>query len=384
MKITQIELFKVRPRWLFVKISTDEGISGWGEPVLEGRADACRAAVEEMKPFLVGEDPRCIEKHFQRLYRGGFYRGGGIQMSAISGVEQALWDIKGRYHGMPVHQFLGGPARDRIKVYGWIGGDERDADRAVQDARLRLKQGFRALKMTVIGRCPRIGAYPDIDQAVEQLAAVRSEVGPGIDIAVDFHGRVHKSMAKVLVKALEEFSPLFYEEPVLPEHNDFLGELSRHTAIPIATGERVFTRWGFKDLIAQGVVDIIQPDLSHAGGILETRKIAAMAEAYDIAVAPHCPLGPLATASALHLDTCTPNAVIQETSLLMQYNQDVDLLDYVKNKDMFAVRDGYMAVPTGDGLGVEVDEEKVREADREGHDWQPPQWTHDDGGVAEW
>ena len=192
-------------------------------------------------------------------------------------------------------------------------------------------------------------------------------------------------MAKTLVKAMEPYRPLFYEEPLLPEHLDFLPELARHTTVPLATGERLYGRWDYKQLITQGTIDIVQPDLSHTGGIWEGRKIAALAEAYDIGVAPHCPLGPLALASSLQLDACTPNFVIQETSLKMQYNESGDLLDYVKNKDVFAVKDSYIDLPKLPGLGVEVDEEAVIEADKEGFDWaQPNSWHYEDGSIAEW
>ena len=383
MKITSLTLYKVKPRWVFLKVDTDEDLSGWGEPILEGRPNASIAMVKELERQLIGEDPRQIERLFQQLYRGGFYRGGEIQMSAISGIEQALWDIKGKAMGVPVYELMGGPVRDKIKAYAWVGGD--DPEKADQDAKKRLKQGFQNLKMNATGPCERIGDYQEIDAAVDRLARVRAIVGDKVGIAVDFHGRVHKSMAKTLVKAMEPYRPLFYEEPLLPEHLDFLPELARHTTVPLATGERLYGRWDYKQLITQGTIDIVQPDLSHTGGIWEGRKIAAMAEAYDIGVAPHCPLGPLALASSLQLDACTPNFVIQETSLKMQYNESGDLLDYVKNKDVFAVKDSYIDLPKLPGLGVEVDEEAVIEADKEGFDWaQPNSWHYEDGSIAEW
>ncbi len=381
MKITALTLYRVKPRWIFLKIDTDEGLVGWGEPILESRPETSVAAVKEMEPFLIGKDPSRIEHIFQTMYRGTFYRGGPILMSAISGIEQALWDIRGKALGLPVYEILGGAVRDKIKAYAWIGGDH--PTNVEEDAKGRLEQGFRNVKMNATNACERIGDYSEIDDAVERLAAVREIVGKDVGIGLDFHGRVHKSMAKTLVKELEPYRPMFYEEPLLPEHLDFLPELSRHTSIPLATGERLYGRWGYKELITQGLIDLIQPDLSHVGGIWEARKVAAMAEAYDMGVAPHCPLGPLALASSMQLDACTPNFVIQEMSLKMQYNIGGDLADYVKNKDVFAINDGYLNLPTLPGLGIEIDEDAVIEADKEGITWSPRNWRHADGSVAE-
>ncbi|BDG59132.1 galactonate dehydratase [Caldinitratiruptor microaerophilus] len=382
MKITRMELFKVPPRWLFLKVETDEGITGWGEPVVEGRADTVLAAVKELAGYLVGKDPLRIEDHWQVMYRGGFYRGGPVLMSAIAGIDQALWDIKGKYHGAPVYELLGGPCRDRIRVYNWIGGD-RPADVAEQ-ARRQVEAGLTAIKMNGTEEMHYIDSLEKVEAAVRRLAAVREAVGKGVDIAVDFHGRVHRAMAKVLAKELEPYRPMFIEEPVLPEHPEALREVARHTTIPIATGERLFSRWDFKGLLAGGAVDIIQPDLSHAGGITEVRKIAAMAEAYDVALAPHCPLGPIALAACLQVDACSPNAFIQEQSLGIHYNRGADLLDYLADPGVFRYKDGYVELPKGPGLGIEIDEAKVREAARTGHDWHNPVWRNADGTVAEW
>jgi len=382
MKITKLELFQVPPRWLFLKIETDEGISGWGEPVVEGKADTVRTAVEEMADFLIGRDPMRIEDLFQVLYRGGFYRGGPILTSAISGIEQALWDIKGKFYNAPIYELLGGACRDRTRVYSWIGGD-RPSD-VGESAKRQAAAGFTAVKMNATEEMHYIDSFAKVEAAVARIAAVREAVGNEIGIGIDFHGRVHKSMAKVLVKELEPYRPMFIEEPVLPENNEALREIAKYTSCPIATGERMYTRWGFKELLIQGVVDIIQPDLSHAGGILETRKIAAMAEAFDVAVAPHCPLGPIALAACLQLDTCSPNAFIQEQSLGIHYNQGSDLLDYLKDPSVFAYKDGFVGNLTGPGLGIEVNEEKVREMAAIGHRWRNPVWRQEDGTVAEW
>ena len=382
MKILSLELFKVPPRWLFLKVSTDEGIAGWGEPIVEGRAETVRTAVEEMSGYLVGKDPFRIEDHFQVLYRGGFYRGGPVLTSALSGIEQALWDIKGRALGVPAYELLGGAAREKMRVYNWIGGD-RPAD-AAESAKEQRAAGFTAVKMNATEELDYVDSPVKIDAAVARIAAVREAGGPELGIGIDFHGRVHKGMAKTLARELEPYRPMFIEEPVLPGNEEALREVARHTTTPIALGERLYTRWDFKRVLVGGYVDIVQPDLSHAGGILETRKIAAMAEAFDVAVATHCPLGPIALAASLQLDACTPNAIIQEQSLGIHYNRDSDLLDYLVDEDVFAYQDGYVAIPVGPGLGIEIDEEKVREAARTGHDWRNPVWRNADGAFAEW
>lgn len=382
MKIDRMELFKVPPRWLFLKITTDDGVAGWGEPIVEGRAATVAAAVEEMSDYLIGQEAGHIEDIWQVLYRGGFYRGGPVLMSAISGIDQALWDIKGKALGVPIYDLLGGPVRDRMKVYAWIGGDRPAA--AAESAKEKVEQGYSALKMNGTADVEWIDSAAKIEEAAARVAAVREAVGPGVGIGVDFHGRVHKGMAKVLMKELEPSKPMFVEEPVLPENNEALVELARHSCIPIATGERMFTRWAFKPLLASGAVDIVQPDISHTGGISELRKIAAMAEAYDVAVAPHCPLGPITLAASLQVDFCTPNALIQEQSLGIHYNQGSDLLDYLVNPGVFQYHDGYVDRMTAPGLGIEIDEDKVREAAKTGHRWRNPVWRNADGSVTEW
>jgi len=382
MKITGFELFKVPPRWLFLKITTDEGVSGWGEPVVEGRAETVRAAVDELSGYLIGKDPFRIEDHFQVMYRSGFYRGGPILTSAISGVEQALWDIKGKALGVPVYELLGGAARDTIRIYSWVGGDRPDDIAAQVTAQKAL--GMTAVKMNATEELHFIDSFGKVEAAVSRIAAAREAGGADFGIGIDFHGRVHKSMAKIIAKELEPYRPMFIEEPVLPENNEALREIARHTTVPIAIGERMYTRWGFKQALADGYVDIIQPDLSHAGGILEVRKIAAMAEAYDVAVAPHCPLGPIALAASLQLDACTPNAFIQEQSLGIHYNVSNDLLDYLTDPSVFAQERGEIALLTGPGLGITVNEERVRELAAIGHDWKNPVWRNADGTVAEW
>lgn len=382
MKITSLELFTVPPRWLFLKLSTDEGIAGWGEPIVEGRAATVAAAVEEMADYLVGRDPRRVEDLWQTLYRGGFYRGGPILMSAISGIEQACWDVKGKALGAPVHELLGGPVRERMRVYAWIGGDD-PADVAAAAAE-KVQAGYTAVKLNGTGAMEWVDSLDRVREAAERLEAVRGAVGSSVGVGVDFHGRVHAAMARRLLRALEPFGPMFVEEPVLPENNELLPELAALTGIPIATGERMYSRWDFKRLFAVGGAHIIQPDVSHAGGILETRKIAAMAEAHDVAVAPHCPLGPIALAACLQVDFCTPNAFIQEQSLGIHYNQGSDLLDYLEDPSVFHYGEGYVERLEGPGLGVTVDEERVRAAALTGHRWRNPVWRSPDGNVTEW
>ncbi|MBR2687666.1 MAG: galactonate dehydratase [Aquamicrobium sp.] len=382
MKITSLTTYIVPPRWLFLKIETDAGVTGWGEPIVEGKARTVEAAVKELGDYLVGKDPRLIEDHWTVMHRGGFYRGGSIMMSAIAGIDQALWDIKGKALGVPIHELLGGKLRDRIKVYSWIGGDR--PDEVAQGARDVVANGFMALKMNGTEELQIVDSHDKIDAAVERVARVREAVGPNIGIAVDFHGRVHRPMARVLVKELEPYRLMFIEEPVLSEHREALREIAALGSTPIALGERLYSRWDFKSVFEEGVVDIIQPDLSHAGGITECRKIAAMAEAYDVAVAPHCPLGPIALAACLQLDAVSYNAFIQEQSLGIHYNASNDLLDYAVNKDVFRYEDGFVAIPDGPGLGVNVDEAYVIERAKEGHDWHNPIWRHQDGSFAEW
>ena len=382
MKITGLTTFIVPPRWCFLKIETDEGVSGWGEAVVEGRAHTVAAAVDELADYLIGKDPRLIEDHWTVMYRGGFYRGGAVHMSAIAGIDQALWDIKGKALGVPVHALLGGQVRDRIRVYSWIGGDRPgDTARMAKDC---ADRGFTAVKMNGTEELQIVDTHAKIDAVLERVQAIRDALGPNFGIGVDFHGRVHRPMAKVLAKALEPFKLMFIEEPVLSEHAEALKEITNHCSTPIALGERLFSRWDFKRILEDGYVDIVQPDPSHSGGITETRKIAAMAEAYDVAVALHCPLGPIALAANLQLDAVCYNAFIQEQSLGIHYNTTNDLLDYLVDPSVFAYEDGHVAIPQGPGLGIEVNEDFVRRAAAEGHRWRNPIWRHKDGSFAEW
>lgn len=382
MKITAITTYQVPPRWLFVRIDTDAGISGWGEPIVEGRAHTVAAAVEELSDYLIGKDPRHIEDHWNVLYRGGFYRGGPILMSALAGLDQALWDIHGKALGVPVHSLLGGPVRERIRVYSWIGGDRpADTARAAQEA---VARGFTAVKMNATEEVQFVDTHDKVTKVLENVQAVRDAVGPGVGLAVDFHGRVHKPMAKVLMRELSPFGLMFIEEPVLSEHLECIPELAALSPAPIALGERLYSRFDFKRVLQTGGVDIIQPDPSHSGGITETRKIAAMAEAYDVALALHCPLGPIALAANLQLDAVCYNAFIQEQSLGIHYNASNDLLDYLVDRSPFDYKEGFVTIPDGPGLGIEINQAYVDERAAEGHRWRNPIWRHADGSVAEW
>lgn len=382
MKISKITVYKVKPRWIFVKLSTDEGINGWGEMISGTKTETVVAGAYEVgNRFLIGKNPFEIERLFQEMHRS-FFRGGPIHGTIVSGLEMALWDIKGKALNIPVYELLGGAARDRIKVYSWIGGDR--PNEVADQAQDRFDRGFTAVKMNATEELHYIDSYEKISEVVDRVSSIRNRFGNKLDIGVDFHGRVHKPMAKVLAKALEPYHPMFLEEVVLPENEEYFSNVANSVAIPLATGERLYTRWQFKSIFQQGAIDIIQPDVALCGGILETRKIAAMAEAYDIAVAPHAPYGPIALAATLQVDACTPNVFIQEQSLGIHYNKGFDLLDFVKNKEIFQYKNGYVDLPTKPGLGLEMDEERIKEIAQEGLIWTNPQWKNYDGTIAEW
>lgn len=381
MKITSIKVYTVKPRWIFIKISTDEGIDGWGEMISGTKTKTVIAGAYEMGEYLIGRNPFEIERIWQELYRS-FFRGGPINMTIISGIEMALWDIKGKYYNMPVYEFLGGIARDRLMVYSWIGGD-RPKD-VVNEALDRKNKGFKAIKMNATEELHYIDSFEKIQEVINRVGLLREALGYDFGIGIDFHGRVHKAMAKILARELEPFKPMFLEEVVLPENEEAFKEVAKYTSIPLATGERLSTRWEFKRIISEGIIDVIQPDVALTGGILEARKISAMAEASDIAVAPHAPYGPIALAATFQLDACTPNVFIQEQSLGIHYNKGFGLLDFVKNKEIFYYKDGYINIPDKPGLGIEIDEEMVKKVDAEGLYWTNPKWKNYDGTIAEW
>ncbi|KAK7676391.1 hypothetical protein QCA50_020654 [Cerrena zonata] len=382
MSIKTIESFRVLPRWLFVRVETTDDIVGWGEATLEGHTEAVEGAVEALRTTFVGWDADRIQDIWQHTYRSKFYRGGPVLMSALSGLDIALWDIKGKKLGVPIYQLLGGKVRDKVKVYGWIGGDT-PAD-VVQGALARRDQGFTAVKMNGTGQLDWIDSPHLLEGAVERVKQVRDL---GLDVGVDFHGRVHKGMAKQLAKALEPLHPLFIEEPLLPTQPEEIADLSRLVSTPIALGERLHSRYEFRPYLERRAIDIAQPDISHCGGISELHRIASLTETYDVALAPHCPLGPIALAASVQVDLTAPNFVIQEMSWQMHYNKGADLLTYLVDSSVFSIKDGYVDALEGPGLGIEINETLVREADakcRQEPAWRNEVWKGLDGSLREW
>ncbi|MCX6587781.1 MAG: galactonate dehydratase [Acidobacteria bacterium] len=367
LKITKLETILVKPRWLFLKIHTNAGIVGLGEPVVEGRALTCATAIKEIEPYLVGKDPRAVTHHWQAIYRHAFYRGGPVLTSALSGIDQALWDIKGKALGVPVYELLGGPTRNRVRVYAH--------SRTPESMKADMKKGFTAFKTGPAKRRPAryIETPAEVKYAVEKFAELRAAVGDNVDIGVDFHGAISPAHAKMLIKGMEPYNPMFIEEPCQAQNHDIMAEIARGTHLPIATGERVFTKWGFREVLEKKAATILQPDMCHAGGITEVRLIAGMAEAYYATIAPHNPLGPISLAAGVHLAASIPNFLIQEQVSLGE--------GYIKNP--FQVREGYLELPTGPGLGIELDENAL--ADKIGHDWRNQEsYDADDGSVVDW
>ena len=370
IRITKLETFLVKPRWLFLKIHTNvKEIVGLGEPITEGRALTCATAVKEIEPYLVGKDPRAVVHHWQAIYRHAFYRGGPILTSALSGIDQALWDIKGKGLGVPVYELLGGPTRNKVRVYAHAGGDDPE------HVRKAIAQGFTAFKTGPAKRRPSryIESPAEVQYAGEKLGEFRKLVGPDIDLAVDFHGAISPALAKMLIKAMEPHTPMFIEEPCQAQNHDMMADIARSTFLPISTGERVFTKWGFREVLEKHAAAVLQPDLCHAGGITEVRLIAGMAEAYYATIAPHNPLGPISLAAGVQIAASIPNFLIQE---------QVSLGDgYIRQP--FTVTKGYLNLPTAPGLGIELDENAM--ADKIGHDWRNPElYDADDGSVLDW
>jgi galactonate dehydratase len=367
MKITKLETFLVKPRWLFLKVHTDAGIVGLGEPITEGRALTCAEAVKEIEPYLIGKDPRQVVHHWQAIYRHAFYRGGPILTSALSGIDQALWDIKGKALGVPVYELLGGPTRNRVRVYAHANSPQRIKD--------GIAKGFTAFKTGPAKHRPAryIETPAEVHYAAERFGELRKAAGDDVDIAIDFHGATSPAHAKMLIKALEPHHPMFIEEPVNCQNHDIMAEIARGTHLPIATGERVFTKWGFREVLEKKAATVLQPDLCHAGGITECRLIAGMAEAYYAAIAPHNPLGPISLAAGVQLAASIPNFLCQEQVSLGE--------GYLKKP--FILRDGYIDLPTGPGLGIELDDNLM--ADKIGHDWKNQQsYDANDGSVVDW
>ncbi|MCL4863751.1 MAG: galactonate dehydratase [Caldilineaceae bacterium] len=351
--------------WVFVKIETDQpGLYGWGEASLEWKTRAVVGAVEDFAPMLLGEDPRRIEHLYQKMYRQSFWRLGVIGMSAISGIEQALWDIAGKEVGLPVYRLLGGRVRDRVRMYTHLGGGDmravyesqqsQDPQVFVERALAVIEKGYTAVKVLLTPPTESLNAIAAYDYAERVMAALREAVGVDVDIMVDCHGRHFPANALEFCRVLAPYRPYFVEEPVPPENIDVMAELRKQSPVPIATGERLVTRFGFRELFEKGACHVIQPDLCHCGGLWEAKKIAAMAETYYLGVAPHNPLGPVANAAALHFALSTPNFLIQEDMLA-----DVPWRWEVVQHQL-QMQDGYWLPVDAPGLGIEVDESAAR------------------------
>lgn len=383
MKITKIQLINIKPRWMFLKMYTDTDIVGLGEPVLEGHNKSVEAVVREFEDYLIGKDPMQIEHHIQSLYKGGFYRGGPLMMSAISGIEQAMWDIKGQYYNCPVYEMLGGKCRDKIRMYTHIKATAIQGGNTVEEmtaiALQKVKQGYTALKYSIIPPIKLIENPEDTQKHIERFAAVRKAVGNKIDLAIDFHGRVTPAMAPRLAELLSPYMPMFIEEPCLPENTDCMAKIARSTTIPIAAGERLFGKFAYRELIEKQAVSVVQPDICHVGGIFEGRKIAAMAENYYMSVAPHNPLGPISLAACLQLDACITNFLVQEHPV----TTDGAELGCGILKEPFVIKDGYIKTPAKPGLGIELNESALREREYDGK-WTTPRQFYEDGSIAEW
>jgi galactonate dehydratase len=368
VKITKLETFLVKPRWIFLKIHTDAGVFGLGEPLLEGRALTIKTAIQEVEPYLIGKDSRQVVHHWQAIYRHAFYRGGPILTSALSGIDQALWDIKGKLLNVPIYELLGGPTRDRVRVYGRAANAE--------DMKKRKAEGYTVIKTGVAKKNPaNIVENPAfIKYASDNFASLREAGGPEMDIGIDFHGSISPQTAKVLIKELEQYQPMFIEEPCQAQNVDTMVEIAKGTHLPIATGERIFTKWGFREILEKGAASIIQPDLCHAGGITEGRLIAGMAEAYYVPIAPHNPMGPISLATGLQLAASIPNFLVQEQVTLGE--------GYLKEPFKLQ-KDGTVMIPTKPGLGIELDEDQLK--DKIGHDWKNPEtYNALDGSVVDW
>jgi galactonate dehydratase len=368
IKITKLETFLIKPRWIFLKIHTDAGVTGLGEPLLEGRALTIQTAIKEIEPYLIGKDPRQVQHHWQAIYRHAFYRGGPILTSALSGIDQALWDIKGKLLNIPVYELFGGPTRDRVRIYGRA--------RNALDMKSRVSEGYTVIKTSVAHQQPPnfVENRKFISYAVDNFASLREAGGDAMDIGIDFHGEISPQTAKVLIKELERYQPMFIEEPCQCQNVEVMADIARGTHLPIATGERIFTKWGFREILEKGAASILQPDLCHAGGLSEVRLIAGMAEAYYVPIAPHNPMGPISLACGLHLAASIPNFLVQE---------QVSLGEGYLKKPFKLEKDGTVLIPTGPGLGIELDDNQI--ADKLGHDWKNPEsYNALDGSVVDW
>jgi galactonate dehydratase len=361
IKVTKVEAFVLKNSWVFVKVSTDAGITGWGE-MLKDDARACAAGALEVGRYLVGQDPNRVVFHWEAIQRGSFYRGGPIKTAIQSGIDQALWDIKGKVYGVPVYKLLGGPTRDRIRVYGQVS--QTTGVNAMKVAPNATRAPFKYIE-----------GQKFVDEVAERFKALRERQGSGVDIAIDFHGAVEPPTASLLIKALEPYQPWFYEEVVQPLNVDVMAELAKKTHIPLATGERIFTKWGFREILEKHAAMILQPDVCYAGGITELRLIAGMAEAYYLPIAPHNPQGPCSLAASLQVAASIPNFLIQERGDAEHAN--------LLAKPLPPVRNGYRELPTEPGLGITIDENKLMAEVGEPQQYRT-KYDPDDGSVVDW
>ena len=355
MKVIDIKPFVVdcfRTNWVFVKVYTDEGIDGVGEATLEYKEKALLGALEHIKEYLVGEDPRDVEKHFHAIYRDAYWRGGPVLMSALSAVEMALWDILGKSLGVPVYRLLGGKVHERVRIYvnGWFAG-AKEPEEFGEKAKIAVRRGITAMKWDPFGKSYLEISNKDLDRALRCVAAVREAVGNEVDLLIEGHGRFNIPTAVKIAKELEQFHPMLFEEPVPPDNLDALREVKERSSVAISAGERLYTRWDYRPLFDKMAADYIQPDISHAGGIMELKKIAAEAESRYIPFAPHNPSGPVANAATLQLAATCPNFSILE----IMYS-DVEWRKDVTNEAL-SYKDGYMEIPDKPGLGIEINEE---------------------------
>ncbi len=355
MKVTDIKCYPVdcfRTNWVFVKVYTDEGINGVGEATLEYKEKALLGAIEHIKEFLVGKNPLTVERHYHDIYRDAYWRGGAVLMSALSAVECALWDILGKTLGVPVYQLLGGKANDKVRIYvnGWFAG-AKTPEQFAEKAKIAVERGVTAMKWDPFGKSYMEISNADLDNALRCVAAVREAVGDKIDLLIEGHGRFNVPTGIKIAEELKQFKPMFFEEPVPPDNLEALKAVRDKSPVAIAAGERLYTLRSFKDLFEMRAADYIQPDVSHAGGIMELKKISAVAETYYIPFAPHNPSGPVACAATLQLAACCPNFSILE----IMYSDVTWRKDVTNEKLIYA--DGYIQIPDKPGIGVEINEE---------------------------
>lgn len=385
LTITRLEVTHVSPKYSFLRVRTsDETLTGIGEACLEGKARVVESALREFADYLIGKDPRRIEQIWHELYRGTFYPSGSILASAISAIDQALWDILGKHYGAPVHALLGGAVRERVRLYQHVQVEDHgpfqlsDGDRHIELLTARARQavadGFTMIKTALPGPARQLESRAYVRWQGERFRALREAVGDEVDIAIDFHGRATPDVAEAVIREIADAHPMFVEEPCLPENVSAMAALARKVPVPIATGERLFTRWAFRQVLEEGAASVLQPDLAHCGGISEGRKIAAMGDAYYAGFAPHNPLGPVNLAASIHLSATLPSFVAQEQQFL---GEGVV-------REPFVARDGFVDLPTAPGLGVELLDDLGGAEDFDGG-WGLPTWRDPrDGALLPW